>query len=267
MLAGNHEMFAGGRYFKQMVRAKATNHSQRQRQRAETFRLKGPGFQIIGLDTMFVGWRSGRMRLHDYADDDALALLDGWLSAGKDDFTILLTTNEPWDRGSENLTRLYTSLRKTIAGRIDLWFWGNVHYAALFEPWSFPDAVMASRRHVIGSCIGHGGFPFYRNTRLGALPRHVDCRWYESQSRFWPETRVRPDVGLNGWCKLKLARAPQHWNVELSFIDWIGRERLRATLCRNDGDSVRFERVEESALASVGATLTWRDKQTEPREP
>ncbi|HZJ63676.1 MAG TPA: CHAT domain-containing protein [Kofleriaceae bacterium] len=267
MLTGNHEMFAGGRYFKQMVRAKSTNHPQRQRQRAETFRLKGRGFQIIGLDTMFVGWRSGRMRLRDYADDDALALLDGWLSDGKDDFTILLTTNEPWDRGSENLTRLYASLRKTIAGRVDLWFWGNVHYAALFEPWSFPDAVMASRRHVIGSCIGHGGFPFYRSTRLGALPRHVDCRWYESQSRFWPETRVRPDVGLNGWCKLTLARAPQQWNAELTFIDWIGRERLRATLCRKDGESVRFERVEESALASVGATPTWRDKQTEPREP
>lgn len=267
MLTGNHEMFAGGRYFKQMVQQKAIKHPQRQRQRAETFRLKGPGFQIIGLDTMFVGWNSGRMRLHDHADDAALNLLDGWLSGGKDDFTVLLTTNQPWDRGSENLTRLYMSLRKAIAGRVDLWFWGNVHYAALFEPWSFPDAVMASHRHLIGSCIGHGGFPFYRSTKLGALPRRVDCRWYESQSRFWPETKVRSDVGLNGWCKLDLARAQGQWDAKLTFIDWIGRDRLRATLSRKDGDTVRFERVEESALAAVGADPTWRDKQTEPRDP
>ena len=44
----------------------------------------------------------------------------------------------PYDKPLEKrVRRLYKSLRDTIAGRIDLWFWGNVHYGALYEPWTF----------------------------------------------------------------------------------------------------------------------------------
>jgi hypothetical protein len=205
---------------------------------------------------MFVGWNAGRMRLHDSADDDRLRLLDSWLSERPDDLTVLLTTNQPWDRGSKEMTPLFRSLRKTIAGRVDLWFWGNVHYAALYEPWAFGDAGSPARQ-MIGSCIGHGGYPFYTQSRVGLLPDGVACRWLETRSRFWPEPAVRPDVGLNGWCRMKLTRGQDRWNVGLTYIDWVGRDRLHADVVRNDGCSARFERVEQSELAVVGAEPTW----------
>jgi hypothetical protein len=154
------------------------------------------------------------------------------------------------------MTPLHESLRATIEGRVDLWFWGNVHYAALFEPWSF-GSNSSSLRRVVGSCIGHGGYPFYTESEGRDLPEGVRCRWVETKSRFWPDNRIRADVGANGWCRLKLSRAADHWKVLLTFVDWVGRERLRTELIREDGKSIRIEEVTESKEAAVGAGPTW----------
>jgi hypothetical protein len=131
-----------------------------------------------------------------------------------------------------------------------------VHYAALYEPWAFVDAGSPTRR-MITSCIGHGGYPYYTQSRVGPLPDGLACRWLETKSRFWPDVSVRPDVGLNGWCRMKLARANDRWSVGLTYVDWVGRDRLHANLVREDGRSVRFEAVEQSELAAVGAEPTW----------
>jgi hypothetical protein len=257
MITGNHEMYARGEWFKKLIRRKRHDHPARQRQVAESFRLRGPSFQIIGLDTMFVGWKSGRVRLHDYADADRLRLLDTWLSERPGDLTILLTTNEAWDKGSQDTTRLYRSLRDIIAGRVDLWLWGNVHYAALYDMWPFTDARSPLRR-MVTSCIGHGGYPFYTQKSVGLLPSGLTCRWHETRSRFWPETQVRPDVGLNGWCRMKLARGDDGWDIELLYRDWIGRDRCRARLGRKDAGGIFFKSVEETDIANVGDAPTWR---------
>lgn len=260
MLTGNHEMYAKGEWFQDLIRRKATAHPIRQRQCGEMFRVRGPGFQIIGVDTMFVGWNAKRLRVHDYADAKVLKVLDSWLGGqAPGDLTILMSTNEPWDLGSKGLTKLYESLRTTIGGRVDLWFWGNVHYGSLYEPWSFPDAG-SPPRSVVGSCIGHGGYPFYtQNAKMkDVLPEGVRCRWLETKPRFWPDARIRPDVGANGWCRMKLERAAERWDVRLTYVDWVGRDRLRAALSKADGAGIRFEQVEESDQAAVGAPLKWK---------
>jgi hypothetical protein len=255
MLTGNHEMFAKGHWFQDLVRRKADNFPKVQRQRAEMFRLRGPGFQILGVDTMFSGWKG--IRLHDRADARVLKILDSWLSERPDDLSILMTTNEPWDLGSPGVTPLYDSLAQTIAGRADLWFWGNVHYGALFEPWQFDDQGSPARA-LVGSCIGHGGYPFYTQKQIGKLPQRLACRWLETTSRFWPDERVRPDVGNNGWCRLSLERGAARWNIGLTYVDWAGRERLRAKLHRDDGSSIRFDETLESVIDVVGGEPTWR---------
>ncbi len=167
-----------------------------------------------------------------------------------------MTTNEAWDKGNRSLTPLYESLRATIAGRVDMWFWGNVHYAALYEPWTFADAGSPGR-HVIPSCIGHGGYPFYTEKTVGDLPEGVACRWLEKKSRFWPDERIRPDVGANGWCRLKLTRVDKRWDVLLKLIDWVGRERLEARVYREDGETIRLQDVNESEQDAVGAPIRW----------
>jgi hypothetical protein len=204
---------------------------------------------------MFSGWNG--LRLHDRADARVLGILERWLAERPDDLTVLMTTNEPWDLGSAKLTPLYESVVQTIAGRVDLWFWGNVHYGALFEPWGFDDVGSRSRA-VVGSCIGHGGYPFYTQKNVGDLPRPLGCRWLETKARFWPDERIRPDVGNNGWCRLSLTRAAERWDVGLTYIDWVGRERLRARLSRHDGSSIRLEETLESELSAVGAAPIWK---------
>lgn len=256
MISGNHEMFAYGEEFQKLIRSKANKFPNRQRQCGEMFRLRGPGFQVLGIDTMFSGWKPKQLRIHDRADEEVLKVLDAWLSERPDDLTILMSTNEPWNLGSKKLTPLYQSLVNTIAGRVDLWFWGNVHYAALFEPWVFDDAGSPARG-VIGSCIGHGGYPFYTQKSVGALPNGAACRWLEQKSRFWPDARIRPDVGANGWCRLGLARAQQRWNVSLTYVDWAGRDSMRAKLSREDGSSIRLDETFEASLSHVGAEPTW----------
>jgi|GEM_PF-1082830 len=256
MLSGNHEMFAKGEWFQEFVSRKSSEFPDRQRQCGEMFRVRGPGFQILGIDTMFSGWTPKQLRLHDHADKRVLEVLETWLAERPDDLSILMTTNQPWDLGSKHHTRLYQSLVRTIAGRVDLWFWGNVHYAALFEPWRFDDAGSPSRS-MIGSCIGHGGYPFYTQTQIGDLPESVACRWLEKKARFWPDPRVRPDLGANGWCRLELARLKNRWQVELTFVDWAGRDRLRAKLSRDDGTTIRLDETLESNLTAVGAEPTW----------
>jgi hypothetical protein len=255
MLSGNHEMFAGGEQFQKLIRSKAEKFPERQRQRGEMFRLRGPGFQILGIDTMFTGWKAKQLRVHDRADERVLSVLEAWLAERPDDLTLLMTTNEPWNLGSKTLTPLYQSLVETIAGRVDLWFWGNVHYAALYEPWRFDDAGSPARS-LIGSCIGHGGYPFYTQKAGGALPDGVACRWLEQKSRFWPDARLRPDVGANGWCRLGLARSKQRWDVSLTYVDWAGRDSMLAKLSREDGGTIRLDETLEASLSAVGAAPT-----------
>lgn len=257
MITGNHEMYALGEWFQHTITDKRKKYPARQRQVAETYRLRGPGFQFIGLDTMFVGWNRNRPRLHDYADKEALDRLDGWLSEDPNALTVLLSTNEAWDMGSDETTRLYRSVRDVIAGRVDMWFWGNVHYASLYELWGFTDAGSPTR-NMVTSCIGHGGYPFYTQKKAGKLPSPLACRWTETKSRFWPDTTLRPELGLNGWCTMTLTRSTDRWTVSLVYKDWVGRDRLRANLERVDGRSILFRTVEESALAAVGAQPTWR---------
>jgi CHAT domain-containing protein len=256
MISGNHEMFARGEEFQNLIRNKAEKFPSRQRQRAEMFRLRGAGFQVLGIDTMFSGWTAKQLRVHDRASQQVLEVLETWLAERPDDLTILMTPNEPWDLGSKKVTPLYQSLVKTIAGRVDLWFWGNVHYAALYEPWRFDDAGSPAR-NVIASCIGHGGYPFYTQQQVGALPDGVACRWLEKKSRFWPDARIRPDVGANGWCRLGLARGQQRWNVNLTYVDWAGRDSMRAVLSREDGGTIRLDETLEANLSAVGAEPTW----------
>jgi len=93
--------------------------------------------------------------------------------------------------------------------------------------------------------------------KVGDLPDGLGCRWLETKSRFWPDPRIRPDVGANGWCRLKLTRSNTRWDVGLTYVDWTGRERLHAALAREDGGTIRFEHVTESNMTAVGAPLTW----------
>jgi hypothetical protein len=212
-LPGNHEMFSGGTwYFKYLDDKKALAG---QRQEGSYFALRLGRFQAVGVDTDY----HQHGRLH--------ARLKGWLkerleaNAGADRINILLTSTEPYDLGSSKRTELYEQDLKDLAqaGLIDIWFWGNTHYGALYdrnEP-ALP---------FMGSCVGHGGYPYDRiEDAAGKIERSAaPVLFLEAESRF-SGTSVRPDRGNNGFALLTLHHATGR--LSLQYLDW--RKRLRKT--------------------------------------
>lgn len=248
MLAGNHEMYSRGEFFQAAIRQKKAAFPALQRQEAEMWRLRGDGFQVVGIDSMWSTWEEHGTRIGARLGADALALLDAWLAEGL--FTILLTSDHAWDRGKKRKTRLLADLEPHIrAGRVDLWMWGNVHYASLYESFQF-DGVAAPG--VVTACVGHGGYPFYTQERGEKLPAGVRERWADDRSRFWPLQNVRPDVGLNGWVEVTLDHPAGEWRVGLNWRDWVGREIARTRLVKPDGGALTITDMEELRESAGG---------------
>jgi len=92
---------------------------------------------------------------------------------------ILLSANEPYSYKSGENTELLTEDLNTFVreGLIDFWFWGNEYYCALYK--------RAGDAPFIGSCIGHGGFPYSRIERKdvkGDLRNRT--KFLETRARF-----------------------------------------------------------------------------------
>jgi hypothetical protein len=142
---------------------------------------------------------------------------------------VLLTGDEPYTYGKQRLTKLLTDDLAWAKDSIDLWFWGNTHYCAFFG--SGGDLPF------LGSCIGHGGFPYKREAagRESAAP----VLWLETEARFPAWTGVRQDRGNNGYCTLD-------WDagaVRIEYRDWMARERCPVTLARSGDGRLAVQRV------------------------
>jgi calcineurin-like phosphoesterase family protein len=225
LLQGNHEMYAKARPWLAYLDGKRMRDPARQRQEGTYFTLTRPGFQIIGIDTEWFG--AGRFR------DPWLQLwLRAALERGRREgrINILLSSDEPYSYNKAGTTDLYGDLRHEIGeGLIDLWFWGNTHYCALFERTAISP--------FIGTCIGHAGFPYGR-IKAGARDPGP-TRWVEDGTRFgggaWSDPR--PDRGNNGFCEMLLKT---DGSLELEYIDWMGRTRHRARIAKKANGVVDF---------------------------
>jgi hypothetical protein len=113
-------------------------------------------------------------------------------------------------------------LRELIfANQIDMWFWGNTHYCALFD--------RSVQTPFIGSCIGHGGYPY---SRLEPNPiQPAPLAWAEFGSRYG-DTGVRSDRGNNGYCVFEFE---SDGSTVLRYIDWRGYERFKIGLVKAPG--------------------------------
>ena len=239
---GNHEMLSGGGAFfkyidEKRVRSGGAAGVKRQRQEGSYFALTSPKFQIIGIDTAYHTSIHGAGR---YANDD----LKYWLKARLDEgralgqINILLSGDEPYSVGSAGTTELFGDVGKLVdAQLIDLWFWGNTHYCALFD--------RSDRTPFLGSCIGHGGYPYDRMKESSKAGTLTSVRWLETRARFPDSTGVRQDRGNNGYVMMTLNH--QSGIIELDYRDWRREQRHAARLGRVDG-KLRF-------LATPGLVL------------
>lgn len=226
LLAGNHEMYAKARPWLSYLDRKRAASPERQRQEGTYFRLIAGDTQIVAIDTVWFKYaRYDNARLMRWLAD----VLEEGRGAGRTN--ILLSSNEPYEYGKPDLTKLWTRDLAPLAqrGLIDLWFWGNTHYAALFD--------RSPQLPFVGSCIGHGGFPYERQRRGAAVPSGLSVPFLEDRGRYWP-LEIRKDVGNNGFCALTL-RA--EGGIGLDFIDWRGEVRHHAALRRANNGSLSWE--------------------------
>lgn len=246
-LAGNHDRYRGNRtYYAEIDRG----HQQSvfQQQEGSYFRLVGDRYQVIGIDTNT--FEPARFRQQKW--------LANALEVSRRDrlTTIVLSSEHPYDYvdpliPDTGATELYKDVAQVQVdgravfdldpfampsgdfGAINLWFWGNVHYAALFDHFE--------RKHrfpFVGSCVGHGGYPYYRMTDKHK-PDFV--KWVETAARY-PRIAgrppLRPAMGNNGFCMMRLFDD----HVDLEYVDWLGKTRC----------TVRLDRLDSGALTIAG---------------
>jgi hypothetical protein len=229
-LNSNHEMFSAGIPYFDYISRRAQLEPGRQKQEGSYFCLRSERFQVVGIDTAFFG--HGR-----YREPVLLEWLQNVLREGRQAgcVNILLSADHPYEYREDEITDL---LRKDLAvpvlseQLVDLWFWGNTHYCALFNH----QRVAAGRIPAlpfVGSCIGHGGFPYDTKRRGGFEP--APLLFLEENARFPKWTGLRQDKGNNGYCVLQLKA---DGSLGLQYMDWMSNRRFAATLSRESGDNL-----------------------------
>jgi len=166
-IAENHELYGGGGPYLDYFR---TLHARgRTPQEGSYFCVRFPDHQVITID---VNWQ-GRQR---YLDPALRAWLAARLAETEHRTNILCSGSAPFDYGDPDERPLLGDLRDLIGDSIDLWFWGDDHYCALFDRQP-PDVPY------FGSCIGHGGYPGTRQREALASYKTYPL-WFEEQPRF-----------------------------------------------------------------------------------
>jgi len=226
-LNSNHEMFSAGIPYFNYITKRAALHPDKQKQEGSYFCLLSERFQIVGIDTAFFGY--GRFK-----EPVLVEWLEKVLSEGRQAgrVNILLSADHPYEYGNNDLTRLLGKDLKSLAlekGMVDLWFWGNTHYCALFDHKSSASGDIPALPFV-GSCIGHGGYPYdtYKRGKFEPAP----MLFLEDRARFPKETNIRQDKGNNGYCVMQLNA---DGSIGLQYVDWMSNLRFAATLAREQG--------------------------------
>lgn len=219
-LNSNHEMYSGGVPYLESITRRKQLQPGKQKQEGSYFCLRSQRFQIVGIDTAFFG--HGR-----YRDE----VLKEWLAARLREgrelrlVNILLSADHPYELGDRKLTKLLDKdLRSLALGEklVDLWFWGNTHYCALYNA--------SEALPFVGSCIGHGGYP-YDKLKIGIeqRPQPAPLAFLEKELRFPSSSGINSDRGNNGYCVMSLNA---DGSIGLKYIDWMSNPRFAANLKR-----------------------------------
>jgi hypothetical protein len=216
-LNSNHEMYSGGVPYFDYISKRAALQPAKQKQEGSYFCLRSQQFQIVGIDTAFFG--HGR-----YRETALLEWLQEVLRFGRQTgrVNVLLSADHPYRYGESGTERLLSRDLKGLVQEeklVDLWFWGNTHYCALFD--------QTAQLPFVGSCIGHAGYPYDKIEAGEREPAPV--LFLETQARFPATTNLRQDRGNNGYCVLQLNA---DGSLGLKYWDWMSNPRFAARLTR-----------------------------------
>lgn len=138
-LNSNHEMYSGGAgYFDLTLPAFG--------QRSSYFAYQTDHFVLVGLDTGY--------------DEYGLAgNQDGWLESivnnAGDRKVVLFSHHQPFSLYESKIMRPQSRLGALLSSqRIFAWYWGHEHRCVVYDK--------HPRWDVLGRCIGHSGYPYFR---------------------------------------------------------------------------------------------------------
>jgi hypothetical protein len=174
---GNHEMYSGGHgYFGKVLPQFG--------QAASYFACENEHWLLVGLDTAYVDHSLTR---------DQVGWLVNLLQAPQRQLKklVLLSHHQPFSLLDNQGPKVINFLRLLLNScRVHAWYWGHEHRCVIYD------------RHPIwnlaGRCIGHGGFPYFRDTeeilrRKGQLRAGTnESQWYRmaGNSLSADETRI-----------------------------------------------------------------------------
>jgi hypothetical protein len=140
-LNGNHEMYSGGKSYYTAITGGRFN------QRASHFYVQNEDWILIGLDTAYVE--------HDIPPDEVAWLSRIMAQAGNRKL-VLFSHHQPFSLLDQQGPKLVQKLAPFLDGqRIFAWYWGHEHRCVLYD--------QHSKWGLFGRCVGHGGFPYYRD--------------------------------------------------------------------------------------------------------
>jgi len=163
-LNSNHEMYSGGNaYFRQTLPAF--------RQSSSVFALRNDNWLLIGLDSAYEGNDRVGGRLSDAQAGWVTAQVDEAVKNGQQ--VILFSHHQPFSLFETQGAILAGCLKGALAARkIFAWYWGHEHRCVLYD--RHPDW------NLYGRCIGHSGYPYFRDIFPGALKPQINSngsRW------------------------------------------------------------------------------------------
>jgi hypothetical protein len=203
-LCGNHEMYARGRaYFELILPALGmTGANGPQRQKASFFCLENKYWRVIGLDTGYnsigipvienISFIENFWRPDCALPDKLIAWLGDVLKQGDDARGIVLLSHHQYYSAFD---LWYVKPAEQLAAFIKrpvIWLWGHEHRLAVYEAFQTGKGITA-----FGRCIGHGGMP----VDLPGAIKHTDCKVEFVDDRLY-QSDEHLKVGVNGFAEL-----------------------------------------------------------------
>jgi hypothetical protein len=157
-LNSNHEMYAGGHgYFGMTLPAFG--------QSASYFAVQNDHWLLVGLDT---GYEE-----HELFGQQ-VAWLKNLVAQAGERRVILFSHHQPFSLFESNGAKLVKQLAPLLDERkIFAWYWGHEHRCVIYDKhpvWN-----------VQGRCIGHSGFPYFRDALPG--PKNDNEHWVQCEGR------------------------------------------------------------------------------------
>jgi hypothetical protein len=161
-LNGNHEMYSGGKgYF-----AAALPFL---KQSASCFAYQNAHWLLIGLDTAYVDHALDGVDKSGVNRTGQVAWMTKIIQKAGNRKVILFSHHQPYSQLDKQGPKLVQGMGDPLLERIYAWYWGHEHRCVIYKP--------HSKYGLRGRCIGHGGFPEFRDTFDGNGRGPAEYRW------------------------------------------------------------------------------------------